>query len=42
MDKKKVLETTAMVFGVGVFVGAVWFWSLQIGDVLEILEMAYG
>jgi hypothetical protein len=42
MDKKKVLETTVMVFGVGILVGAVWFWSLQVGDVLEILEMAYG
>ncbi|XOV84946.1 MAG: hypothetical protein ACFHXK_07440 [bacterium] len=42
MDRKKLLETVSMVFGVSIFIGAVWFWSLQVGDVLEILEMAYG
>ena len=42
MDKKKLLETATVVFGVSIFIGAIWFWALQVGDVLEILEMAYG
>lgn len=42
MDKKKFLETAAMAFGISIFIGAIWFWTLQVGDVLEILEMAYG
>lgn len=42
MDKKKILETTSLVFAAGVFIGAIWFWTLQVGDVLEILRMAEG
>ncbi len=39
---KNVLEKVAFVFATVVIVSAVWFWSLQIESVLELLEMAYG
>ena len=42
MEKKNVIEKVALVFGVCIVISAMWFWSAQIGDVLEVLEMAYG
>ena len=41
MDKKKQLETLALVFGAAVVIGAIWFWSLQVGDALDPLRLAY-
>jgi hypothetical protein len=41
MDKKALLEKTALVFGIAVILGAIWFWSLQVGDTLETLRLAY-
>ena len=41
MDKKAVLERVAIVFGLAVIVGAIWFYSLQIGDTLDTLKLAY-
>ena len=41
MDKKAILERAAIAFGVAVIVGAVWFYSLQIGDTLDTLRLAY-
>ena len=35
-------EKIATLFCVGVLVAAAWFWALQIGDVIEILSLAYG
>ncbi len=36
------LEKIAIGFSVLVFVSAVWFYWVQILDVLELLELAYG
>jgi len=41
MDKKAVLEKVAIAFGIAVIVGAIWFYSIQIGDTLETLRLAY-
>ncbi len=41
MDKKAILEKTALVCGVAIILGAIWFWSLQVGDTLETLRLAY-
>jgi hypothetical protein len=35
-------EKIATVVSVGVLVAAAWFWALQVGDVIEVLSMAYG
>jgi hypothetical protein len=42
MEKKNIIEKVALVFGVSIVIVAMWFWSGQVGDVLEVLEMAYG
>ncbi len=39
---KATLEKIAIGFSVLVIVVAVWFYSVQIIDVLELLELAYG
>ncbi len=36
------LEKIAIALSVLVIVSAVWFYSVQIMDVLELLELAYG
>jgi len=41
MNKKTMLERTVIVFGVVVISGAIWFYSIQVGDTLEILRLAY-
>ena len=38
----KVLEKIAAVGSGLILLLAIWFWSEQIQDVLELLEMAYG
>ena len=40
--KKETLEKAALGFAVVAFVRIGWFWSVQIGWVIETLEMAYG
>ena len=42
MEKKSIIEKVAIAFGVCIVISALWFWSGQVGDVLEVLEMAYG
>ncbi len=42
MNKKDILEKVSFVFGAAVVAAAAWFWTEQVQDVLEILEMAYG
>ena len=42
MNKKDILEKLSFVFGAVIVVAATWFWTEQVQDVLEILEMAYG
>jgi hypothetical protein len=42
MEKQAILEKVAMAFGVAIVIGAIWFWSRQIGDTLELLRMAAG
>ncbi len=43
VNKKKVrIERTALVFCSLVLVGGLWFWTLQVMDVLETLALAYG
>jgi hypothetical protein len=39
---KSMLEKVAIGFGGVVLLGALWFWSLQIMSVVELLQMAYG
>lgn len=39
---KSTLEKVALVTSSLVLVAAIWFWSLQVGDVLETLKLAYG
>jgi hypothetical protein len=39
---KSVLEKLAISFAVLVFTSAIWFWSRQVGDVLETLKLAAG
>ena len=40
--KVKVLERVAAIGSGLILLLALWFWSEQIQDVLELLEMAYG
>ena len=40
--KKETLEKAALGFPVVTLVSIGWFWSVQIGWVIETLEMAYG
>lgn len=42
MTRKTLLEMIALFAASLVLVVAVWFWSGQIGDVLETLALAYG
>jgi len=39
---KSILEKIATTVSTAVIVCAIWFWILQIGDVLETLKLAYG
>lgn len=39
---KSTLEKIALVTSSFVLVAAIWFWSLEIGDVLDTLKLAYG
>ncbi len=39
---KSVLEKLAFSFAAVVFTAAIWFWSRQIGDVLDTLKLAAG
>lgn len=39
--EKKHLEKLAMAFAVTIIVAGVWFWSQQVGDTLDTLELAY-
>ena len=39
---KQVLEKIAISFSVLVIGSAVWFWILQVGDMLDTLRLAYG
>lgn len=36
------LERLALAGSVLIISAAVWFWTLQVGDVLETLRLAYG
>jgi ABC-type uncharacterized transport system permease subunit len=38
----KVLEMLALVYCLAVLLAAGWFWSRQIGSVIELLRIAYG
>lgn len=40
--KKATLEKAALGFALVALVSIGWFWSVQIGWVIETLEMAYG
>lgn len=43
VNKRKVrLERAALVLAALILAGGAWFWTLQILEVLEILELAYG
>lgn len=43
VNKRKVrIERTALAVGALILAGGAWFWTLQILEVLEILELAYG
>lgn len=41
MDKKALLEKTAIATGIAILVAAVWFWGLQVQDTLDTLRLAY-
>jgi hypothetical protein len=36
------LEKVALGLSAVVLISAMWFWALQIGDVIELLNLAYG
>ena len=40
--KKNFREIVAVVVSVVVLVGWAFYWGIQVGDVIELLEMAYG
>ncbi len=43
VNKRKLrLERTALVMALLILAGGAWFWTLQVLEVLEILELAYG
>ena len=42
VDTKKLLEKMAMAMACVVVGVAMWFWSRQIMDVIEMLRLAYG
>ena len=39
---KETLEKAAVGFAVVTLISLAWFWSVQVGWVIETLEMAYG
>lgn len=39
---RKTLQHIAIVYCAGVVAGAIWFWSLQVQSVIELLRIAYG
>ena len=39
---KEMLEKVALAAACAMIAGGVWFWILQIADVIELLQMAYG
>ncbi len=41
-EKKHQLERIAMIVAAAVVGGSIWYWTGQVQNVLEILEMAYG
>jgi hypothetical protein len=41
MNRKGMLEKTAILFGIAVVVCAIWFWNMQLDDTLTTLKMAY-
>ncbi len=41
MLNQTALERIAIAFGIAVIAGAVWFYSMQVGDTLETLRLAY-
>ena len=41
MDRKALLEKTAIATGVVIVLAAVWFWGLQVQDTLDTLRLAY-
>ena len=40
--KKSTLERVVFSFAAVVIATAAWFWSRQVGDVIELLRLAYG
>ncbi len=40
--RKSVLEKLALMVSAAVIISAAWFWTAQVGDVLETLRLAYG
>jgi hypothetical protein len=40
--RRKVLEKMAVGYCAAVLVAAIWFWSLQVQSVIDLLRMAYG
>ncbi|GIS20953.1 MAG: hypothetical protein VXY02_12495 [Pseudomonadota bacterium] len=42
MKEQDTLEKVAIGFAAVTLFGLVWFWAVQVGWVIETLEMAYG
>ena len=42
MSRRDWLQRIAIAYCAAVLAGAVWFWSLQVQSVIELLRMAYG
>ena len=42
MKEQDTLEKVAIGFATVTLFGLVWFWTVQVGWVIETLEMAYG
>jgi hypothetical protein len=40
--KQSTFERLASVLSIAIMIGAVWFYTVQIGGVLELLELAAG
>ena len=39
---RRMLQRIAIVYCAAVVAGAIWFWSLQVHSVIELLRLAYG
>lgn len=39
---RKNLQRIAIAYGAAVLAGALWFWTLQVQSVIELLRIAYG